>query len=251
MRREAMGKQLTTEAVERRSHSLPALDAEDQVAGQGQHLLGGARAEVIVGGADHAVGAAQRLAQRGGQRAAAALELRLGVVPVVRRQVGGDLAEPVAFEQVVDDDEGGQVGLAVLGEEVRQPDDGVLFAELSADLVHPAHVVRGEAVGFVERVVDDHADRAGVCLEPPDRHPVRVVDVVHQHLDRAAGAPPGHGRAGLEGAFVFEVQLRPDQLPDDPAAGRVIVGVPVVADDPLGVDSDERQVDARVVLAAG
>ena len=132
MRGEAMGQQLTAAAVERRSHSLATLDAEVQVAGEGQHLLGRARAEVLVGGADHAVGAAQRLAERGGQRAAAALELGLGVVPVFRRQVGGDLAEPVAFEQVVDDDEGRQVRLAVLGQEVRQPDDGVLFAELPA-----------------------------------------------------------------------------------------------------------------------
>jgi hypothetical protein len=31
---------------------MPALDAEDQVAGKAQHLLGGARAQVIVGGAD-------------------------------------------------------------------------------------------------------------------------------------------------------------------------------------------------------
>ena len=87
-----MGQQLTAEAVERRPHSLPALDAGRQLAGQGQHLLARARAEIIVGGADHPVGAAQCLAQCGSQRAAAALELRLRVMPVVGGQAGGDLA---------------------------------------------------------------------------------------------------------------------------------------------------------------
>ena len=116
--------------------------------------------------ADDPVGAAQRLAERGGQRAAAALELGAGVVPVVGGQVGGDLGEPVALQQVVDDDEGGQVGLALLGQEVRQPDERVLVAELVLELVDAEHVVGGEAAALVERVVDDHPDRAGVGLEP-------------------------------------------------------------------------------------
>jgi hypothetical protein len=37
-----MGEQLTTATIERRSHALPALNAEHQIASQGQHLLGGA-----------------------------------------------------------------------------------------------------------------------------------------------------------------------------------------------------------------
>ena len=124
------GQQLTAATVECRSHSLAALDAGVQIAGEGEHLLGRARAEVVIGGADDAVGAAERIAERRGERAAAAVELGPGVVPVVRGQVGGGLGEAVVFEQVVDDDKGGQVRLAVFGKEVRQPDDGVAFAEL-------------------------------------------------------------------------------------------------------------------------
>ena len=56
---------------------------------------------------------------------------------------------------------------------------------------------------------------------------------------------------GLERAVVLESELLPEQVPDQPAAGRVVVGVAAVADDALGVDADEREVDARVVLAAG
>jgi hypothetical protein len=125
--REAAGQQLTTAAVERGAHPLAPLDARLQVAGEGQHLLACARAEVVVGGADHAVGAAQGLAERGGQRAAPALQLGLGVVPVVGGQVRGRLGQPVAFQQVADHDQGRQVGDPVLGEEVREPDDRVLL----------------------------------------------------------------------------------------------------------------------------
>ena len=214
MRGKAMGEQLGTAALERRPHALAPLDARVEVAGEGQHLLGRARTEVVVVRADDAVGAAQRLAERGGQRAAPALQLGLGMVPVLRRQVGGDLAEAVPFQQVVDDDEGGQVGLAVLGEEVRQPDDGVLLAQLALELVDAAHVVGGKAVAVVERVVHDHADRARVGLELHGRHSVRIADVIYQHLNAAGGAPPGHRRPGVERALVLEVQLGPEQFLD-------------------------------------
>ena len=78
-----MGKQLITEPLECPVHALARADARAQAAGEGQHLLGGARAEVGVVRTVDAVGAAQRLAEPGGQRAAPGFELGAGMVPVV------------------------------------------------------------------------------------------------------------------------------------------------------------------------
>jgi hypothetical protein len=54
--------------------------------------------------------------------AAPAVGLGAGVVPVVGRPAGRDLGEAVALEEEADDGERGQVRLAVVGQEVRQPE---------------------------------------------------------------------------------------------------------------------------------
>ena len=131
VRREAVVKQLKQSRWNAPCIPCPTGMPRFEAAGQRHDLLGGARAEVGVVRAAHAVGAAERLAQPAGQRAAPAVELGAGVVPVVGGQVGRDLGEPVALEEVVDDDEVDRSAMPVVGQEVRQPDQRVLVAELA------------------------------------------------------------------------------------------------------------------------
>ena len=102
---------------------------------------------------------------------------------------------------------------------MRQPDDGVFLTELALHLVDAAHIVGRVPAGLVERIVDDHADRARLGLELDRRHPVGIADVVQEHLDDPAGATPGHLVERVERALVLEVQLCPEHFPDELAAG--------------------------------
>ena len=190
VRRVAVVKQLEAQVLEGTLDRLPGGQPRNEVAGQRHDRLGGARPEVGVVRAAHSVGAAERLAQPAGQRAAAAVELGAGVVAVLGGQVGRDLGKPVPLEEVVDDDEVRQVGDPVVGQEVRQPDERVLVPQQALDLVDAEHVVGRVAAFLVKRVVDDQPDGALVGLELLDGHPLLVADVAHQDLDGTLGALP-------------------------------------------------------------
>ena len=143
----------------------------------------------------HAVRLADRgphaLLQRGtlvGQQAA-----RLHAVG--RAEVVGELVEPVAAEDVGDDDELGEVALQARREERGDPADRVGLAVVAAPAFESLEVVE-RRVPLVEGVVDDDLPSSVRRTERVIGQVARVADVAEDHVDGALACrarSPGAG----------------------------------------------------------
>ena len=241
-RRQCLAEDVLERLVEARRHRWPQLDARIQ--GDEMPLEIVAVVDGAGVGPGDAIRGEQAVADPRPHLVALVGHQAAGLVPVGLRKVRPVLVEAVAGQHLIEQHQPPEIVPGRVGEEPRQPDDGIDRLSPGDEVPHLRQIVERRVSGLVEGPVDHDSPPALGAVEFLRLH---LPHVAEQDLAGAPGAPPRHPvdlRQPVLG--LVEAQALVDELAHllDPVP--VIVQRLRVLEDALGVHPHDPERDHRV-----